>query len=84
MMPTIGCEEGTLFSSLSVAGGCGTATSCAGILFGTDVFAKTSACSTPFSQMVAIIDNYKRIGNSTTGTNREKTERCHSAFLGYL
>jgi len=32
MMPTIGCEEGTLFSSFSVLGGCGTVTSCAGIV----------------------------------------------------
>jgi len=38
MMPTIGCDEGTLFSSFSVAGGCGSATSCAGILSVIDVF----------------------------------------------
>lgn len=68
MMPTIGCEEGTLFSSLSVAGGCGTVTSCAGILLVTGVFAfAKSACSIPFSQTVAITDNVQ-LQNDHSGT----------------
>lgn len=44
-MPTIGCDEGTLFSSFSVAGGCGIASSCVGILFVIDVFTAINTLS---------------------------------------